>query len=174
MTEAAAAAASAGDEALVLRVHPEGADPVELALFEAEPEIANWSGLPAVEAGRPVSLEVSGLPPRAAVSVRLGGEVLAGDQYREGGRLHLELQDPLPFDGTIGVARLEVLVSTGAGAGGLRYATPIRVILEPGSVSAQGTSERARPSVVALRAAVPVFPRRAEMPHGLDPQAHER
>lgn len=134
MTEAAAAA-SAGDEALVLRVHPEGADPVELALFEAEPEIANWSGLPAVEAGRPVSLEVSGLPPRAAVSVRLGGEVLAGDQYREGGRLHLELQDPLPFDGTIGVARLEVLVSTGAGAGGLRYATPIRVILEPGSVS---------------------------------------
>lgn len=78
---------------------------------------------------------MSGLPERAAVSVRLAGEVLAGEQYRDGGRLHLELQDPLPFANTIGVAKLEVMVSTGAGAGGLRYATPIRVILEPGPVS---------------------------------------
>lgn len=129
------AAALAGEEALVLSVRPAGADPVELALFETQPLIGDWSGLPAVEAGRPVSLEVSGLPERAAVSVRLAGEVLAGEQYRDGGRLHLELQDPLPFDNTIGVAKLEVMVSTGSRESALWHATPVRIILEPGPVS---------------------------------------
>lgn len=73
--------AGAGVQAgtLVLTVRPEGAAPVPLPLHEAEPLIGDWSGQPAVEAGVPMSLEVSGLPPRAAVTVRMGGEVLAGD-----------------------------------------------------------------------------------------------
>ena len=65
--------AGAGVQAgtLVLTVRPEGAAPVPLPLHEAEPLIGDWSGQPAVEAGVPVSLEVSGLPPRAAVTVRI-------------------------------------------------------------------------------------------------------
>ena len=117
LTEVAMTAedAGAGVQAgtLVLTVRPEGAAPVPLPLHEAEPLIGDWSGQPAVEAGVPMSLEVSGLPPRAAVTVRMGGEVLAGDQYREEDCVHLELQDPLPFDNMIGVAKLEVLVSMG-------------------------------------------------------------
>ena len=60
--------AGAGVQAgtLVLTVRPEGAAPVPLPLHEAEPLIGDWSGQPAVEAGVPMSLEVSGLPPRAA------------------------------------------------------------------------------------------------------------
>lgn len=69
--------AGAGVQAgtLVLTVRPEGAAPVPLPLHEAEPLIGDWSGQPAVEAGVPMSLEVSGLPPRVAVTVRMGGEV---------------------------------------------------------------------------------------------------
>lgn len=65
--------AGAGVQAgtLVLTVRPEGAAPVPLPLHEAEPLIGDWSGQPAVEAGVPVSLEVSGLPPRAAVTVSM-------------------------------------------------------------------------------------------------------
>ena len=70
--------AGAGVQAgtLVLTVRPEGAAPVPLPLHEAEPLIGDWSGQPAVEAGVPVSLEVSGLPPRAAVTVRTGDDSL--------------------------------------------------------------------------------------------------
>ena len=126
--------AGAGVQAgtLVLTVRPEGAAPVPLPLHEAEPLIGDWSGQPAVEAGVPMSLEVSGLPPRAAVTVRMGGEVLAGDQYREEDCVHLELQDPLPFDNMIGVAKLEVLVSMGPQACSFFYAEPLRIILKPG------------------------------------------
>ena len=120
------------DGRLMLAVRADGAKPVELALFEADPVIGDLSGLPAVEAGRRVSLEVSGLPDRAAVTVRMGGEVLAADQYRENGRVYLDLQDTLPFDDMIGVAKLEVLVSTGPQGSRLYHATPLRVILEPG------------------------------------------
>ena len=129
--------AGAGVQAgtLVLTVRPEGAAPVPLPLHEAEPLIGDWSGQPAVEAGVPVSLEVSGLPPRAAVTVRMGGEVLAGDQYREEDCVHLELQDPLPFDNMIGVAKLEVLVSMGPQACSFFYAEPLRIILKPGLAS---------------------------------------
>ena len=62
----------------------------------------------------------------------MGGEVLAADQYRENGRVYLDLQDTLPFDDMIGVAKLEVLVSTGPQGSRLYHATPLRVILEPG------------------------------------------
>lgn len=129
--------AGAGVQAgtLVLTVRPEGAAPVPLPLHEAEPLIGDWSGQPAVEAGVPVSLEVSGLPPRAAVTVRMGGEVLAGDQYREEDCVHLELQDPLPFDNMIGVAKLEVLVSMGPQACSFFHAEPLRIILKPGLAS---------------------------------------
>lgn len=129
--------AGAGVQAgtLVLTVRPEGAAPVPLPLHEAEPLIGDWSGQPAVEAGVPVSLEVSGLPPRAAVTVRIGGEVLAGDQYREEDCVHLELQDPLPFDNMIGVAKLEVLVSMGPQACSFFHAEPLRIILKPGLAS---------------------------------------
>lgn len=129
--------AGAGVQAgtLVLTVRPEGAAPVPLPLHEAEPLIGDWSGQPAVEAGVPMSLEVSGLPPRAAVTVRMGGEVLAGDQYREEDCVHLELQDPLPFDNMIGVAKLEVLVSMGPQACSFFYAEPLRIILKPGLAS---------------------------------------
>lgn len=120
------------DGRLMLAVRADGAKPVELALFEADPVIGDLSGLPAVGAGRRVSLEVSGLPDRAAVTVRMGGEVLAADQYRENGRVYLDLQDTLPFDDMIGVAKLEVLVSTGPQGSRLYHATPLRVILEPG------------------------------------------
>ena len=120
---------------LVVTVRPEGAAPVPLPLHEAEPLIGDWSGQPAVEAGVPMSLEVSGLPPRAAVTVRMGGEVLAGDQYREEDCVHLELQDPLPFDNMIGVAKLEVLVSMGPQACSFFYAEPLRIILKPGLAS---------------------------------------
>lgn len=120
------------DGRLMLAVRADGVKPVELALFEADPVIGDLSGLPAVEAGRRVSLEVSGLPDRAAVTVRMGGEVLAADQYRENGRVYLDLQDTLPFDDMIGVAKLEVLVSTGPQGSRLYHATPLRVILEPG------------------------------------------
>lgn len=123
------------DGRLMLTVLADGAEPVELALFEADPVIGDLSGLPAVEAGRRVSLEVSGLPERAAVTVRMGGEVLAGDQYRENGCVYLDLQDTLPFDDMIGVAKLEVLVSTGPQGSRLYHATPLRVILEPGPVA---------------------------------------
>ena len=68
--EGAGAGVQAGT--LVLTVRPEGAAPVPLPLHEAEPLIGDWSGQPAVEAGVPMSLEVSGLPPRAAVTVRMG------------------------------------------------------------------------------------------------------
>lgn len=129
--------AGAGVQAgtLVLTVRPEGAAPVPLPLHEAEPLIGDWAGQPAVEAGVPVSLEVSGLPPRAAVTVRMGGEVLAADQYREEDCVHLELQDPLPFDNMIGVAKLEVLVSTGPQACSFFHAEPLRIILKPGLAS---------------------------------------
>ena len=129
--------AGAGVQAgtLVLTVRPEGAAPVPLPLHEAEPLIGDWSGQPAVEAGVPVSLEVSGLPPRAAVTVRMGGEVLAGDQYREEDCVHLELQDPLPVDNMIGVAKLEVLVSMGPQACSFFHAEPLRIILKPGLAS---------------------------------------
>ena len=129
--------AGAGVQAgtLVLTVRPEGAAPVPLPLHEAEPLIGDWSGQPAVEAGVPVSLEVSGLPPRAAVTVRMGGEVLAGDQYREEDCVHLELQDPLPFDNMIGVAKLEVLVSMGPQACSFFHAEPLRIILKTGLAS---------------------------------------
>lgn len=65
----------------------------------------------------------------------MGGEVLAGDQYREEDCVHLELQDPLPFDNMIGVAKLEVLVSMGPQACSFFYAEPLRIILKPGLAS---------------------------------------
>ena len=180
---------------LVLTVRPEGAAPVPLPLHEAEPLIGDWAGQPAVEAGVPVSLEVSGLPPRAAVTVRMGGEVLAADQYREEDCVHLELQDPLPFDNMIGVAKLEVLVSTGPQACSFFHAEPLRIFgqfaqdererggargealrgrrRQDGRRFARRSSGRARASVVSLREAVSVFPRGSQVQARLHCQTHE-